>query len=726
MTDQVPTVFGGRYELHRRIARGGMAEVYLARDQLLDRHVAVKVLFAEFAADPTFVERFRREAKAAANLNHPNIVGIFDWGEEDGTYYIVMEYVEGRSLAQILSERGKLDASRSADIASEVAAALGAAHRRGLAHRDVKPGNVIISNSGEVKVADFGIATALVGGVENNLTQTGSVMGTATYFSPEQAQGKPVDARSDLYSLGVVLYEMLVGKPPFKGDTPVTIAYKHVQEAPQTPLEVGVDVPVSLAAITMKLLAKNPANRYPSADDLRSDIGRYRSGAKLAADSAVVMPNDTPPTFVAPAPPGTQMMPAAGPGPQMPATQMMPQQGTQMMPQMQPGAQMHQPAYEPPGRDRPGFGALAFLFVVVGLAGVAISLLVYFNNQTSGPAGDPDATPVSAQFEVVPSVRNLPQDQAERDLETQGFVVVPEFQASEAVAPGLVISQTPAPSTELRKGDEVTITVSSGPAPVEVDSVEGIQVDDAERILRDSGFEVVINMVESDEEPLVGTVISQDPLGGEERPPGATVTLEVSSGPLSEELPRLVGLSLEDAEAILDERELEISLEEEESRDFEEGIVMETTPPEGTELKPGDTVEIVVSTGSPLVTVPQTLNLFEDDATQTLQDDGLFVDVVRIPTEDPGIVGLVGRQAPPPGAEVEQGSSVTIEVFELIAPTPTPVPTAAPTAIPTAIPTAVPATAVPTAIPPTAEPATAVPPTAAPAPTVEPTAGAGG
>src|SRR5262245_24438275 len=285
MTQQ--TVFNGRYELHRRLARGGMADVFLARDQLLDRPVAVKVLFPEFATDPSFVERFRREAQSAANLNHPNIVSVYDWGEEGGTYFIVMEYVDGRSLASILSTEGPLHPQRAAEVTSDIAAALGFAHRNGVIHRDVKPGNVLISPQGQVKVADFGIARAMGAGSEDNLTQAGSVMGTATYFSPEQAQGSHLDPRSDLYSLGVVLYEMVTGKSPFSGGSPVTIAYKHVQEQPVPPRQVNANVPADLDAIDMKLLAKSPAARYASAEDLRADLRRFRDGQPVLAAGAM-------------------------------------------------------------------------------------------------------------------------------------------------------------------------------------------------------------------------------------------------------------------------------------------------------------------------------------------------------------------------------------------------------------------------------------------------------
>jgi serine/threonine-protein kinase len=284
MADDDLRVLGDRYEIHRHIARGGMAQVYLARDRSLDRPVAVKELVPEFAADPSFVERFRREAQSAAKLTHPNIVAVYDWGTQDGTYFIVMEYVDGPSLSQVIRADGALHPRRAAEIASEVAAALGFAHSQGVVHRDIKPGNVLLTATGQAKVADFGIARAM-SSADEELTQTGSVMGTATYFSPEQAQGLAVDARADLYSLGVVLYEMVTGRPPFSGDSPLAIAYKHVQDPPPRPSTLVPDIPAGLEAIIMKLLQKQPDNRYASAQDLRSDLNRFLSGETTMAQS---------------------------------------------------------------------------------------------------------------------------------------------------------------------------------------------------------------------------------------------------------------------------------------------------------------------------------------------------------------------------------------------------------------------------------------------------------
>ncbi len=280
------TVINDRYEIHKRIGRGGMADVFSARDLLLDRQVAVKVLFPEFATDANFVERFRREAQSAASLSHPNIVNVYDWGKFEGTYFIVMEEVQGRTLAEILSTNKQLTSKQAAEIASEVAAALGFAHDNHVAHRDIKPANILIGTNGQVKVADFGIARALNAPTESNLTQVGSVMGTATYFSPEQAQGAQPDPRSDLYSLGIVMYEMVAGRPPFTGENPVSIAYKQVHDAPQPLVQIVADVPRSFEAIVAKLLAKDPKMRYPSAAALRDDLRRFRNDEPVQALAA--------------------------------------------------------------------------------------------------------------------------------------------------------------------------------------------------------------------------------------------------------------------------------------------------------------------------------------------------------------------------------------------------------------------------------------------------------
>src|SRR5262245_43530640 len=287
-------IINDRYEIHKRVGRGGMADVFLARDRLLDRQVAIKVLFPEFAVDPNFVERFRREAQAAANLSHPNIVNVYDWGKYEGTYFIAMEYVQGRTLAEILKTNKRLTPKQAAEIASEVAAALGFAHEAGLAHRDIKPANILIGTNGQVKVADFGIARAMNSATEANLTQVGSVMGTASYFSPEQAQGAQPDPRSDLYSLGIVMYEMVAGKPPFTGENPVAIAYKQVHDQP-TPLNKFVDgIPRPFEAIVAKLLAKDPKLRYSSAHALRDDLRRFRNGEQVQALVAAAARPGTP------------------------------------------------------------------------------------------------------------------------------------------------------------------------------------------------------------------------------------------------------------------------------------------------------------------------------------------------------------------------------------------------------------------------------------------------
>src|SRR5487761_2793416 len=281
MTQTPNSIYNGRYELRSQIARGGTAHVYLAHDILLDRPVALKVLYPELSRNDSFVERFRREAQAAANLSHPNIVQVFDWGESENTYFIVMEYIDGEPLSSIIRTQAPISPDQAATVAGDIAQALGYAHRHGVIHRDVKPGNVLITQDGQVKVTDFGIARAI--GADEQVTQTGLVMGTATYFSPEQAQGLEVDGRSDIYSLGVVLYEMVTGRAPFTGDTPVAIAYQHVREQPASPRSINPAIPSALEAIILQAMAKVPADRFRSADEMRADLDRFVRGQTVLA-----------------------------------------------------------------------------------------------------------------------------------------------------------------------------------------------------------------------------------------------------------------------------------------------------------------------------------------------------------------------------------------------------------------------------------------------------------
>ena len=541
-----PTVFGGRYELQRRLARGGMADVYLATDTLLNRPVAVKVLFPEYARDETFVERFRREAQAAARLTHGNIVAIHDWGEEFGTYFIVMEYVEGRSLSEVIRAEGPLPPRQAAEIAARVAAALDFAHRHDVVHRDVKPGNIMISTVGEVKVADFGIAQALNAGDRVSLTQTGAVMGTATYFSPEQAQGRTVDQRSDLYSLGCVLYEMLTGVPPFAGETPVAVAYKHVQEPIPPMASHGVAIPAPLVAIVDTLLRKDPEHRYADAADVETDLKRFLAGQQVGATAAApVVPRPAVAT-------GAAMPP--GPGTVAPR--------------------------------RVGGRGWAVALLILGLVVVALGLFLL--SRTLSPT---DTTEV-----IVPPLVNRTLAEAEELLADADLTATVTREVNENVAEGVVFDQNPSAGTTVATGAEVALKVSSGVGEVEVPDVVGRTEAEATRILSAVGLGSRSEF-RADNNVEEGRVIIQNPPAGSRLARREAVTIIVSSGRDTIPLPNLVDQSESSAANQLGQLRLTVAVERQFSVDVPEGIVIATNPGAGTELREGDTVVLIVSRG---------------------------------------------------------------------------------------------------------------------------------
>jgi serine/threonine-protein kinase len=616
-------VYTNRYEIIRHLAQGGMAEVYLAHDQLLDRKVALKVLFPEYARDPAFVQRFRREAQAAANLNHPNIVAVFDWGEDDGTYFIVMEYVEGRSLRDAIHAEGPLYPNLAADLASDIAGALGFAHRNGVVHRDVKPGNILLTPQGQVKVTDFGIARA--GGASEGLTQTGSVMGTATYFSPEQAQGLPVDARSDVYSLGVVLYEMVCAVPPFSGDSPIAVAYKHVREEPPRPTVVNPDVPRELEEIILTSLAKTPEERYPSADDLRADLARFRRGEQPNAVPALVVP----------------AVPVSGTEP------------TTVTPRAVDRTRM-QPVAPPPAQKKRS--AWPFVLALVALLAVLAGLGYLLADQLKGSGGGGTVT--------VDDYVGLTLDKATLLIERAGLEATPTFEINDRIPENEVFRQEPDRGTKVDKGDEVKLTVSQGRGKVTVPDVSGKSVSDAEAILEDAGFEVDQRQEASDTVDK-GKVTRTEPAANTMAERGTEVVVFESTGAQVVKVPDVTGQSSVSASNQLGAAGFKVDPVTEASDTVEANTVIRTEPEAGTDAPKGSTVRMVVSSGQEEVRVPSVVGLTQSEATNVLQDAGFQVAVDEATVLNPTSSGRVISQTPTAGSRVAKGSTVRITVGRL-------------------------------------------------------------
>jgi eukaryotic-like serine/threonine-protein kinase len=681
------TVINDRYEIHKRIGRGGMADVFSARDLLLDRQVAVKVLFPEFATDANFVERFRREAQSAASLSHPNIVNVYDWGKYEGTYFIVMEEVQGRTLADILTTNKQLTAKQAAEIASEVAAALGFAHDNHVAHRDIKPANILIGTNGQVKVADFGIARALNAPTEANLTQVGSVMGTATYFSPEQAQGAQPDPRSDLYSLGIVMYEMVAGRPPFTGENPVSIAYKQVHDAPQPLVQIVADVPRPFEAIVAKLLAKDPKLRYPSAAALRDDLRRFRNdepvqalaaAAASATGRTAVVGAATTPAFGA-----TTVNPAVPPAVTLPmnAPRAASIPSTGMVEAGYPTGASSDAMYYETNPSRSGWYALgAFLALILLVIGGVLLFQALSGTNTE------ETSPF-----VLEDYSNLPLSEVTADLTAKNirFITTPE--ESSLVAVGFVTRTDPPGGTLILPDTTVEVFFNPDPQLVPVTNVVSLPLIEATERLAADGFVVgEVTTVERDD-LAEGTVISSDPPPGTPVLQGTAVNLVVAAPPSSVQVPgEVIGMSEIDARRLLTGPPygFVVTTDVRSSSTVAAGTVMEIRPGPGELVPRGGDVLIIVSNGPEPVRVPAVVGRTQAQATNTLTEQGLvpnvvFVDVAAGSPDD----GRVVAQSLTAGSQVNPGTPITITVGRAVAPVTTLPPPPPPTTTTTPPPT---------------------------------------
>ncbi len=614
------TLFDGRYRIVRKLGTGGMANVYLAEDEVLGRRVAIKILNDRHAGDDQFVERFRREAKNAASLSHPNIVSIYDRGEAEGTYYIAMEYLDGRSLKELIVARGPAPVHVAIDYARQILAAIRFAHRHGIVHRDIKPHNVLVDAEGRLKVTDFGIARAGT----SQMTEAGSIIGTAQYLSPEQAKGAPVDQTSDLYSVGVVLYELLTGVVPFSGDTPVEIAMKHLSSAPEPPSANRAEIPRELDLVVLRALAKDPADRYQSAEEMDADLARVARGAAVSPateEAATAIISRPPPTAV------TEIKPRA----------------REPVPYAPPAAYYD---YDEPRRRAVWPWFVALLFVAAAVVG---GYFLYDQIQTQ----------LSNSKVAVENYRDLREIAAVRKIRGKGLRVQVVRQYNAKVDETYVFKQDPQPGERIEKGNYVTIFSSLGPPKTDVPSVVGEKLDQALEDLRRANLKWRIRRIDSNQPQ--DEVVSQLPTAGASVQQETAVTLRVSNGPKPVIVPNVVGSTFDSANSSLLGRGFGVRRKDVDSEQPKDTVVAQSPDP-GTYQPPGSTIILSVSKGPTTSTVPDVTSISQNDAVAQLRASGFRVNIVPQPVADPNQDGIVQTQDPAGGTKAPPGSTVTIAV----------------------------------------------------------------
>ena len=640
------TVVDGRYRVLHKIGSGGMADVYCAEDTHLGRRIALKLLHRRFAQDGEFVERFRREASSAAGLQHPNVVGVYDRGEFDDTYYIAMEFCEGRSLKDVIRSEAPLDVRRAIAITRQILLAARFAHRRNVIHRDLKPHNVILDGEDGVKVTDFGIARAGA----SDITQAGAIMGTAQYLSPEQAQGKPVNESSDVYSIGVVLFELLTGKAPFEGESAVAIALMHVNQPAPSPQDLVPTIPSELNAVVLKALAKDSDDRYPDAESFLRDLdaveARLDRGPADAESTAVFAPvaamappvNAPPPP--SPVPTAVVAPPAAIDGPGSPGG------GVIDVPPPPPGA----PPEQPRRRNR-------WIWALLALAVVGVAVFAFLALR-------------SPKQVAVPVVVGQTLDSARAKLDQAGLQVDIRRRADRAPR-DIVFDQAPNAGSKVDDGSNVAVFVSNGPGTVKVPDVLGLTEADAKRRVQNGGMKPKVQRESSPKIPA-GIVIRTDPSAGRPVDRQSEVTLFVSTGPQQVVVPDVTGQSQSDAVAALKQKGLYAVFQEKDSTE-PQGTVISQSPGAGQKIGQGSNITLFVSNGK-LKDVPDVTGLSQVDAETQLAGAGFKPTVRQRSTNQQSEDGLVLSQSPGGGAKRKEGSTVTVTIGKL-ATTTTPSPT---------------------------------------------------